>query len=192
MAPLSPYFTITWMLAYALFAWPYIRSIWQKDVVFHPYSWLLWVLLGSINAYALWFQGNVWSFIAQMWSILFWIFFCVYWFYTSQKLQLNWIDTVCLIGGLAALAILIFAGLTEATYAIIFVDFIAIIPTWKKIYQNPKTDKILPWFGSFVTLGLYLIAIRNWTFESTTFWIYLIIVNTSTWLYLLYRRNKSS
>gem|GEM_PF-5283239 len=92
----SSTFAIIGMILYVIFAWPYIRSLWKKDVVFHPYTWLLWVLLGSINAYALWTQGNMWSFIAQVLSIIFWCVFCIYGFISSKKLSLNWIDSLCL------------------------------------------------------------------------------------------------
>jgi hypothetical protein len=184
----SSVYAILGMIIYVIFAWPYIRSLWKKDVIFHPYSWLLWVILGSINAYALWNQDNIWSFIAQALSIIFWCIFCIYGFVTSKKLSLNWIDSFCIWSGIIALIIFMIFWLTKAIIAIIFVDIIAIIPTWKKIYINPKSDKIIPWFWSIATLSLYLISIENWTFESTTFWIYLILVNTMTWFYLVYRK----
>ena len=176
------------MVVYVIFTWPYIRSLWKKDVIFHPYSWLLWALLGSINAYVLWRQENFWWFTAQILSISFWTMFCIRGFITNKKLSLNWIDKICLCGGIISIMILLIFWLTEAVVAIIITDVIAIIPTWKKIYLNPASDKIIPWFGSIITLSLYLLSVKNWTFESTTFWIYLIIVNTTTWFYLLYRK----
>ena len=184
----SALFSWLGMIVYVIFAWPYIRSLWKKDVVFHPYSWLLWAILGSINAYSLWQQGNQWWLIAQLLSIIFWSIFCIRGFFSAQKISLNWVDSLCLGSGIVAIFILFFFWITKATFAIIIVDFIAIIPTWKKIYYHPESDKIVPWFGSMVTLSLYLFSIQNWTFESTTFWIYLIIVNTSTGLCLLYRK----
>ncbi len=187
----SSHFAIIGMVVYVIFAWPYIQSLWKKDVVFHPYSWLLWALLWSINAYALWKQANFWWFIAQILSISFWTMFCIRGFITNKKLSLNWIDSICLWGGIISITILLIFWLTEAVIAIIITDIIAIIPTWKKIYLNPRSDKIIPWFGSIVTLSLYLLSIEHWTFESTTFWLYLIIVNTSTGLYLLYRKIRS-
>ncbi|MCB9807186.1 hypothetical protein H6768_04870 [Candidatus Peribacteria bacterium] len=71
---------------------------------------------------------------------------------TEKKIRLNWIDTICLIGGLTAIIILIIFGLTEAIIAIVFVDIIALIPTWKKIYYHPEEDRAFPWFGSIATL----------------------------------------
>lgn len=65
---------------------------------------------------------------------------------TEKKIQFNWIDGICLTGGLIAIVILIIFGLTEAVIAIVIVDIIAIIPTWKKIYYHPKNDRVIPWF----------------------------------------------
>ena len=109
--------------------------------------------------------------------MMFWILYCVYGFTYEKKIKLNWIDTMCLSGGIIAVIILIVFGLTEAIIAIVIVDLIAITPTWKKIYYHPKDDRILPWFGSVVTLGLYLLSVQHISFESTVFWIYLLIVN---------------
>lgn len=78
--------------------------------------------------------------------MIFWFFYCAYGFVTEKKITFNWIDGLCLAGGLISIVILIVFGLTEAVVAIVIVDMIAIIPTWKKIYYHPENDRILPWF----------------------------------------------
>lgn len=84
--------------------------------------------------------------MAQLWGMSFWCVYCVYGFVHEKKISLNWIDTICLSGGILAIIILIIFGLTEAIVAIIVVDLIAIVPTWKKIYFHPEYDRAFPWF----------------------------------------------
>jgi len=109
---------------------------------------------------------------------------------TEKKIRLNWIDSICLFGGVVAVLILIIFGLTEAIIAIVIVDLIAIVPTWKKIYYHPENDRAFPWFGSIATLGLYLLSVEHISFESTVFWIYLLTVNLGTGFYILIRRKQ--
>ncbi len=66
----------------------------------------------------------------------------------------------------------------------------AIIPTWKKIYYKPWDDRVLPWFGFIVTLGLYLLSVEHMSFESVAFWIYLATINVGTGVYILVRRKQ--
>lgn len=183
-------FAILGMIANLIFAWPFLVGIWKRNISMHPYSWLLWILVGGVNAYGLYSQGNQMAFIAQIWGMLFWIIYCIYGFSTEEKITFNWIDAICLAGGLVAIIILIVFGLTEAIIAIIVVDLIAIIPTWKKIYHHPENDRVFPWFGCIITLGLYLLSVENVSFESMSFWIYLIIVNVLTGFYIVARRKQ--
>ncbi len=183
-------FALLWMIANVIFAWPFIVGMWRRNISMHPYSWLLWILVGGINAYGLLVQGNEIAFVAQVWWMLFWIAYCIYWFATEEKIMFNWIDGTCLLGGLAAVAILIIFWLTEAIVAIIIVDIIAIVPTWKKIFYHPESDRVFPWFWCVITLGLYLLSVQNVSFESISFWIYLITVNVWTGFYILARRKQ--
>ncbi len=86
------------MISNTIFAWPFILGIWRKNISLHPYSFLIWILVGSINAYGLHSQNNFIAFIAQLWSMMFWFFYCIYGFAHENKIKLNWIDSVCLVG----------------------------------------------------------------------------------------------
>ncbi len=75
----SPYtFAILGMIANVIFAWPFLVGIWKKTLSMHPYSWLLWILVGGVNAYGLYSVGNNVAFIAQIWGMMFWVIYCIY------------------------------------------------------------------------------------------------------------------
>ena len=53
-----------------------------------------------------------------------------------------------------------------------------------------ENDTVFLWFGCIITLGLYLLSVENVSFESMSFWIYLIIVNVLTGFYIVARRKQ--
>lgn len=100
------------------------------------------------------------------------------------------LDIVCL--GLALAGIVLWKITNNpilGLYASLFTSAVCSIPTIKKIYFFPKTEVWEFWFIGFLSSLLNLLAIKNWTFNSIIFPLYLTIANLIIVLLIIRPRN---
>jgi hypothetical protein len=119
---------------------PYIRDIFRHTTKPHSYTWLIWGILQSIAAAAMWSAGaGVAVASSTIGAAL-----CIFIFLLSLKYgtkDIKTFDTVCLIGALLALVVYLF--LHDALLSIILVtliDFTAFLPTLRKTFVEPETE----------------------------------------------------
>jgi len=56
-------------------------------------------------------------------------------------------------------------------------DFLASVPTLKKLWQHPETETKILFVFTFVSFLLSGLAIRGWSIENSAFQIYLLVMN---------------
>lgn len=100
-------------------------------------------------------------------------------------------DMAC---GLFAIAGLILWQLTDnplvAIWFAIGADIAGGVPTIRKIYTHPHTEKPLPYFLTILSMVITLFTIQNWNVASAAFPIYILLINIV--LFTLGARKPSS
>ena len=119
---------------------PYIRDIFRHTTKPHSYTWLIWAILQSIAAAAMWSEGaGIAIASSSIGAVL-----CAFVFLLSLKYgtkDIKPFDSVCLAGALLALSAYLF--LHDALLSIILVtliDFTAFLPTLRKTFIEPETE----------------------------------------------------
>lgn len=105
-------------------------------------------------------------------------------------------DRWCLFGSGISLIFWFLSGYSLAILLInILIDLLGILPTVKKSYERPGSEESLPWFFTFISSILNVIAIETWDFNIWIYPIYMILINgmIATLLYFPnYGRKKPS
>lgn len=87
-------------------------------------------------------------------------------------------DMAC---GLFAIAGLVLWQLTDnplvAIWFAIAADIAGGVPTIKKTYKYPRTEKPLPYFLTIISMVVTLLTIQNWNVASAAFPIYILLIN---------------
>lgn len=64
-----------------------------------------------------------------------------------------------------------------AIWFAIAADIAGGVPTLKKIYTHPDTEKPLPYFLSMISMVITLMTIHSWTVASAAFPVYILLIN---------------
>lgn len=100
------------------------------------------------------------------------------------------LDVVCIVGALVgALLWYIFSSPLTALLINLGMDFLGLIPTWKKSWLRPKEESFTSWGLSTLGGVINLFAITNWTsFSTVAFPVYALAAVGSVWSILVIRR----
>ncbi len=170
-----------------------IAPLW-KDIIRwrtipHPFTKWIWLILVSINIYILYANNQ---FIAMIAPIILWC--CLGWeaiigIRKMQKVSMNWFDFLCLIlSFLCLLYLIFFRNLQNAAILTIIVDFIAILPLFKKWWLLPWTETTWTYFISWVSQLFMILALANPNIETMIFWAYVLIMDAILVLFIISRR----
>lgn len=167
---------------------PYIYHVFHGRVVPHAFSWSVGAILISINTYVLissqgWSLANVAPIIRIIWVIIGAI---IWWIYIS-RIRISWFDYLCISLALVCIAIVYKYGAMNAVIPTIIVDILVLLPTVKKIWDNPDTEDAWIWVCGVFSALCIVLSLSVLTREILLFWGYAIIVNTVMAL-LIYRR----
>jgi hypothetical protein len=156
----------------------YWRGILRKEIIPHPFTMFIWVIVLGISSIELFGQGEYFGmfsitfltidlFLAMLVGIYFW-----------KKISSSWLDWFFLISGIG---LIIFWRL-EPNYAYVLLVMIAIDATayassFKKAWIQPFTEKSLPYFISVGNNICTILAISVWNFENLGMWIWTVVIN---------------
>jgi len=172
-------------LAYGI----YYKSIFLKKSNPHLYSWLIWWII-SITVWIIQFNENGWLWSINtflVWFLCLWIAFLAFkkW---DKNITLS--DKIYLF--LWILSIIIWIFTTNAIYSIIIlilVDIFGFIPTFRKLFQNPYDENILPYFLSFLWYSFSILSLSNFTFITGWYVFLTAIFNLTLCFMVIYKRN---
>lgn len=175
------------IIGIACFA-PYIRDIFKHTTEPHPYSWLIWTILQT-TAVVVMISDGAGMGVASLaiGAVLCGTIFLLSLRYGTANIKL--FDVICLIGALIATAIYLF--LQNALLSIIIIsliDFIAFLPTFRKAYEEPRSETASTFALSSISSILALFALSNFTLTTTLYLITLVITNATCVLIILIRR----
>ncbi len=158
----------------------YLRDILNGRSFPHPISYGIWFIFIGFNTYILATEREWYSFSIGLFNTLTCIIYTGFGIYYYSKIRKNWFDYLCLL--LSILLILYWLWTRNNTNTIILtiiIDLIASLPTLKKIWLQPWTETISIYFSSFLVAALTIISLMTFTFDTTAFWVYLIVINLS-------------
>jgi hypothetical protein len=178
---------------YLFWATVYIRDIFKWKAIPHPFSWLGWAIIVSINFYGLVsVDGVSWSIIPIGLRVLNLIFCTIAWFILIKKIKINSFDIVCLILSLLCIVIFYYMWLSEAIFASIIVDLLLFFPTIKKIYLSPMSDTPTLRITAALVPFFILLSIKTYTFESSAYWIEDLLLNVIVAWLIIYRKRQKN
>ncbi len=93
--------------------------------------------------------------------------------------KLTRFDFIC--GGLSAIGLVLWALTREGNIAILFAilaDGLAAVPTLVKSYGRPETEDHLVFSLSAISAAITLLTIKNWSFASYGFPLYILVICT--------------
>jgi len=169
---------------------PYIRDIRFGKTRPHIISWSLWTIMTVIGVMAQ-ISDNAG---AAVWVGIVTIFICVYIIFLSIKnvdITINKIDIFSLVISLVALLSWYITDTPMyAVTLIVVADFAAFTPTLMKSYFKPYEETLSLYILSAVKHVFSLIALSNFTFITSAYSLYLVIVNLFFVGILFWRRSK--
>ncbi len=167
---------------------PYIIDILKRKTKPHVYSWIIWTVLQLIGVMAMIDGGaglGVMSLLIG--AILCGFIFILSLFYGTHNIKI--FDTICLIGAIISIIFYFFIHNTLLSIIIVTVtDLVGFMPTFRKSYEEPKTETISTYVLSSISSLFALFALSNITFTTSLYLISLIVSNGLCALIIFLRR----
>lgn len=181
-------FSIIWIVLLIIAFGHYYYSIFKWETKPHVYTWLLFSLLLTTTFFIQsshgWWLG---TYILLADSIACIITFIIALFYGSKNITL--LDTLFLVWWIIAIIMwLIFDQPVISTILIILIDFIALLPTYRKCWSEPYEETVVIYFISGLIFLSSFIAIENYSFLTVWHQIAVITFDWGLALYIIIRR----
>ncbi len=168
---------------------PLWRDIIARRTTPHPFTVWVWAILTLINIYILLKNGEyigmippVCMGICLLWESLVWIF-------RIKHLMINWFDILCLsLSCICIIYLLVFKNLLNTVILTAIVDFIAILPTFKKWWLQPWTETIFNFFIWAISQLFIILALEAPNLETSIFWGYVFFIDIILVVLIMYRR----
>lgn len=169
---------------------PYFQGIFANKIKPHAFSWLVWSFLVGISfAAQLVKQGGAGSWATGFTALICFVIFLFSLAKGKRKFILfDWISLAS-----ALIALLLWRITNDPLLSVILVtltDAFGFLPTLRKGYYKPREDSPFLWSVSALKWGLSIIAMESYSFVTLLYPMYLLIVNGSYSLLLLWRRKK--
>ncbi len=155
----------------------YVRDVFAKKVIPHPYTWLVWSMVSGITFFGQVVRGAgvgaIPTGIAELFTILIFLFSLRYGFSQIRK-----IDTYFLIFALVGIGTWILTS--DPTISVIIavgIDLIAFVPTLRKTRLNPKTETPTLYGMNVLRHGLTLMSLESYNIVTTLHSLAMVVVN---------------
>lgn len=158
----------------------YIIDTYHGKVAPNRVSFLLWSFIPLISFFAMRSEGiGISSYLTLSTGLIPLLIFITSFLNPKAYWSLSVFDYFCgFISILGIILWLIFQSGNIAIFASIVADGFAAIPTLKKSYTNPETESAIPYFATVLAIILTLFTLKEFTFTSSGFITYILIVNT--------------
>ena len=168
----------------------YWRGVIRSEIIPHPFTFFLWIIVLGITAVELVRAHEVLGSISIVLFVISNIWCLWVGLYKYKKLQINWLDWFFLISWI----LLILFWRLEPNYAYVLLVMIAIDATayassFKKAWVQPFTEKSLPYFISVGNNICTILAISVWNFENLGMWIWTAAINSTFACFILARQH---
>lgn len=158
----------------------YLLATWRGRVQPNAITWFFWGLAPLIAFVAQLQEGvglEAWVSLGLAIGPL--AIFSVAVIRHDARWKITYFDILC--GFCAAIGLILWQITNDPLVAIWFAivaDIFGGIPTMRKIYTHPHTEKALPYFLSMISMVITLFTITNWQFANYAFPVYILCINT--------------
>ncbi len=138
----------------------------------------MWTIIQTLSTIAILRENTYWSAlgVAALGAVSFIVFLLSFKYGTKNITRL---DTMCLIGALAAIGIWIFAhNVLLSVVLVTVIDFVGFIPTYRKVYEEPYSETVFLYVCSGLSNLFSLLALTVYSVESSLYVASLIVSNT--------------
>ncbi len=167
---------------------PYLIDIYKKKTQPHIYSWLIWTILQSIGAVAIFKGGAGYG----AWSLAIGALFCFIIFALSFKFgtkNIKRIDLYCLIGAVITIAVYLFVRYPlYSVILVVCIDFIAFLPTFRKSFEEPYSETMITFFLSALANLITIFALQHYSVTTVLYEATLFMTNGALCIVLVARR----
>lgn len=189
MTSFQIFFAILGAILYLVWFVPYVYHIFHGRVVPHAFSWTIWAILSGINTYLL-ITTNVVD-MSSVTPIIRTIALCIGavigWFLLS-RIHITRVDIVAIVLAVSCLGIAYIYWAANAIIPTILVDILVLIPTLRKIHDNPDTEDAWAWLLVMFSQMATLLSFSTHTLQSSLFWSYVMIMNLVVAIYITHRK----
>jgi hypothetical protein len=166
----------------------YLKDIFKGRVVPHPYTWLVWSIVSLVTFFGQLQKGAgigaLPTGVAEAFTIIIFLFSLKY-FFQGKANHIRRIDTYFLI--IALLGLIPWAMTNDPTISVIVVvtiDVIAFIPTLRKVWMHPETEKPLLYEMNVARHILALFSLQTYNIATTFHSIAMICTNMVMTIFL--------
>ena len=152
-------------------------------------SWLLWSVAPLIAFVAELFKGvgiqSLTTFIVGFTPLT---IFVASFLNKRVMWKIEKLDIIC--GALSLCGLVLWFVSREANIAIVFsimADALAAVPTVYKSYQFPKTENHWVYSTGVLAMGLTLLTITQWNFQTYAFPIYIFLLDLTIFIFIKFR-----
>lgn len=171
----------------------YLKSVIKGEVKPHPYTWLIWTIVSLVTFFGQLQKGGgigaLPTGVAEGFTIFIFLFSLKYLF--AGKLEhVRKVDNYFL--AIALLGLIPWALTKDPTISVVIVvliDFVAFIPTLRKTWLHPKTEKPLLYEMNVSRHILTLLSLQSYNI-ATTFHSIVMIGANSAMTYFIKRKTK--
>ncbi len=156
---------------------PYITAIYQKKTKPNQTTWCIWTIVGFILLASYYSSGatnTIWVPACLAFGHL---IIAILSFIYGER---DWsdFDKTCLLGtGISLILWWWYDSPIIALWLNIAIDFLGALPTIRKAYYKPHTEKALPWVLFLIAHTLNLFALgSSWSFEIIAYPLYLFFI----------------
>ena len=162
----------------AMFA--YLRDTYRGITKPNRVTWFMWALAPLTASFIAYGSGADPWITAPVFSSGFWplVVFLVSFKDKNSYWQLSRFDLLC--GALSLVAFLVWLSTESVAVAIILTilsDFLASVPTLKKLWSYPESETKITYFITFLSFVITIPAIQKWDVLGAAFQIYLVLMN---------------
>lgn len=157
---------------------PYLRDTVKKRITPHPYTWLVWTIVSGITLSAQIDKGAgigaLPAAVAELFTITILLLSLQYGFKYTVKSD-KYFLIVALIG---LIPWIITRQPTISVIIAVSIDLIAFVPTIRKTWKNPKTEKPTLYSANVVRHVLTLFSLQAYNIATTLHSIAMILANS--------------
>lgn len=171
---------------------PYIIGLLKKQIEPHVFTWLIWAITQGIATLGiLKGEGGIGAYVLMITTSLTFLVFLLS--LKNGKKNITRYDVFVLIAACLAMGIWIF--LKNPLLAVIWVsiiDILGYIPTFRKSFHKPETEKTISWL--FYALGnvFAILALENYNMLTMFYVVSIFFANITLYLFLVVRKQYIS
>ena len=168
---------------------PLWRDILKWRTIPHPFTTGVWFILVGFNTYVLWGSGEYWWLIPAWVALLTLMGETVVWWVSMKHISINWFDILCVILSIICMSYyIVFRDIIWSVIFTVFIDILIFLPTIKKWWLQPWTETAFNYIIGWLWQACIVLTLTAPVLETSLFWLYVCIIDTSFVVILLSRR----